>query len=146
MPAFSYRSDAAVPPFPDDRPVFIFDGVCVLCSSGARWLMRHDRRQRFRYATAQSGTGAALYRHYGVELDATYLLLSEGLAYGKSDGYLQMCQLLGGWWRLLLVLGLLPRSWRDWAYDVLARNRYRWFGKVEYCQLLPASLRQSLLP
>jgi predicted DCC family thiol-disulfide oxidoreductase YuxK len=52
---------------------------------------------------------------------------------------------VGGWWRLFLVFGLIPRALRDWGYDVIARNRYRWFGKVEYCELIPEDMRAMLL-
>jgi hypothetical protein len=93
---YSYRQNPAVPAFPDDKPVFVFDGVCVLCSGGAGWLMRHDRGRHFRLATAQSRLGAALYAHYLIDGNETYLLVSGGLPYTKSDGYLQMCQVGGG--------------------------------------------------
>jgi|SRR5579863_4808857 len=142
---YSYRDDPAVPPFPDDRPLFIFDGVCVLCSGGAAWLMRHDKRHRFQLTPAQSPLGAALYAHYGIDWNETYLLVSAGRPYAKSSGYLQMCRVVGGWWRLVLVLGLIPRPLRDWGYDLVARNRYRWFGKAEYCQLIPEDMRVTLL-
>jgi predicted DCC family thiol-disulfide oxidoreductase YuxK len=142
---YSYRQDPAVPAFPDDKPLFIFDGVCVLCSGGAGWLMRHDRKRRFRLSAAQSPVGAALYAHYGIAMDATYLLVSDGLPYTKSGGYLQMCRIVGGWWKTLLILGLIPRALRDWAYDIVARNRYRWFGKVEYCELISAELKSTLI-
>jgi predicted DCC family thiol-disulfide oxidoreductase YuxK len=142
---YSYRNDLAVPSFPDDKPLFIFDGVCVLCSGGAGWLMRHDRQRRFRLSPAQSPVGAALYAHYGIVMDETYLLVSGGLPYTKSRGYLHMCRIVGGWWRLLLVLGLIPRALRDWGYDCVARNRYRWFGKVGYCELISPDLKGRLI-
>jgi predicted DCC family thiol-disulfide oxidoreductase YuxK len=142
---YSYRQDPAVPSFPDDKPVFVFDGVCVLCSGGAGWLMRHDKKRIFRLAPAQSPLGAALYAHYGIDWNETYLLVSDGLPYTKSRGYLHMCRIVGGWWRAVLVLWLIPRALRDWSYDVVARNRYRWFGKVAYCQLIPEDLRVTLL-
>jgi len=142
---YSYRNDPAVPPFPDDKPLFVFDGVCVLCSGGARWLMRHDRQSRFRLSPAQSALGEALYAHYGVVMDETYLLVSGGLPYTKSGGYLHMCRIVGGWWRGLLILGLIPRALRDWGYDVIARNRYQWFGKVAYCELIPDDLKRTLV-
>jgi predicted DCC family thiol-disulfide oxidoreductase YuxK len=142
---YAYRDDPAVPTFPDDKPVFVFDGVCVLCSGGAAWLMRHDRGRRFRLASAQSLLGKALYAHYGLDWNATYLLISNGRPYIKSDGYLEMCRVIGGWWRLFLVLALIPRAVRDWGYDIVARHRYRWFGKVEYCQLIPEEMRVTLL-
>ena len=63
-PAFSYRDDPAVPAFPDDRPLIVFDGVCVLCSASARFVLRHDEAGRFRLTAAQSSVGQALYRHH----------------------------------------------------------------------------------
>jgi predicted DCC family thiol-disulfide oxidoreductase YuxK len=142
---YSYRQDPAVPAFLDDRPLFVFDGVCVLCSGGAAWLMRHDKRRVFRLTPAQSPLGAALYAHYGIDWNETYLLVSGGLPYTRSSGYLQMCRVTGGWWRLFLVCRAIPRVVRDWGYDFVARNRYRWFGKVEYCQLIPEDMRVTLL-
>ena len=143
---YSYRRDAAVPDFADDRPLFIFDGVCVLCSSGVRWLMRHDPEARFRFATAQSPLGRAIYAHYGVDFDETYLLLDEGRVYVKSDGYLRVAAILGGVWRALgAITRLIPRALRDAAYDLVARHRYRWFGKTEYCGLIPPELKERVL-
>jgi predicted DCC family thiol-disulfide oxidoreductase YuxK len=142
---YSYRQDPAVPAFPDDKPLFVFDGVCALCSGGAGWLMRHDKHRRFRLSPAQSPVGAALYAHYGIVMDETYLLVSHGLPYTKSSGYLQMCGIVGGWWRALLIFRLMPRPVRDWAYDFVARNRYRWFGKVGYCELISPELKGTLI-
>jgi predicted DCC family thiol-disulfide oxidoreductase YuxK len=141
---YSYRGDANVPAFPDDKPLFVFDGRCVLCSSGASWLMRHGKG-RVHFASAQSRLGAALFRHYGRDPDQTYLLVSNGTAAGESTGYLRLCRKLGGPWRLLLVFGLVPRAVRDWVYGIVARNRYRWFGKVDQCALLSDEERAQLL-
>ena len=143
--SYSYRHDSAVPAFPDDKPLFIFDGVCVLCSSGAAWLMRHDKRELFRFTSAQSALGLALYQHYGVALDETYLLLDQGRLFGKSDGYFRMAAILGGRWQIMQVFRLIPRLIRDYVYDVIARNRYRWFGKTDYCSLIPEDRAKNLL-
>ena len=141
----SYRQDALVPPFPDDRPLFVFDGVCVLCSSGAGWLMRHDKRRLFRFTSAQSPLGQALYRHYGVALDETYLLLDKGKLFDKSAGYLRMIEILGGWWLFCRIFRLIPRRIRDYFYDAVARNRYKWFGKTECCKLIPDDFAKTML-
>ena len=141
---YSYRRDAAVPDFPDDRPVFVFDGYCVLCSSGVSWLMKHAPG-RIRFASAQSPLGEALFRHYGSDPDKTYLLIAEGIASGESTGYLRLCRLLGGRWRLFLIFALIPRPLRDWAYRLVARHRYRWFGKVDQCALLSDDQKAQML-
>jgi predicted DCC family thiol-disulfide oxidoreductase YuxK len=144
-PAFSYRDDPAVPPFDDSRPLFVFDGFCVLCSGGASWLMKHDREGRIALTSAQGDIGSALYRHYRIAMDETYLLLRDGRVFTKSEGYLQLFDAMGGWFRVLKALCLLPRPLRDWVYDIVARNRYRWFGKVEACALLTPEQKSRLL-
>ena len=144
-PPFSYRDDPAVPPFDDSKPLFVFDGTCVLCSGGAAWLMRHDRRRRINFAAGQSPLGAALYRHYGIVFDETYLLVADGMPYTASTGYLRLCAILGGGWRLLRVAAVIPTRWRDAAYAIIARNRYRWFGRAQQCALLSADQRERLL-
>lgn len=144
-PAYSYRDDPAVPTFDDARALFVFDGVCVMCSGGAALLMRHDRHGRVAFTPARSELGQALYRRYGVDWDETYLLVEGGHAYTASAGYLRLCTVLGGAWRLLRIGTLVPERWRDAAYALIARNRYRWFGKVEHCTLLTSEQRARLL-
>ena len=141
---YSYRQDPAVPDFPDDKPLFVFDGYCVLCSTGVRWLMKHGG-DRVRYSSAQSPLGEALFRHYGEDPDKTYLLIADGTASGESTGYLRLCRLLGGRWRPFLIFGLIPRPLRDWAYRLVARHRYRWFGKVDQCALLSDEQKAQML-
>ncbi len=144
-PAYSYRADPQVPPFDDGRPLFVFDGTCVLCSGGASWIMRHDPTARIAFTPAQGAIGQALYRHYGLAIDDTYLFLAEGRAYGLSEGYFRVARVLGGPWRLAAVLRLIPRALRDALYRLIARNRYRWFGSAEHCALLTAEQRSRLL-
>ena len=65
--AFSYRNDPAVPPFPDDHPIIVFDGHCVLCSGWVSFILRHDRHAIYRLLPAQAALGQALYVHYGLD-------------------------------------------------------------------------------
>ena len=103
---YSYRSDPSVPPFPDDTALLVFDGVCVLCSASARFILKRDRAHRFRFATAQSPLGQALFRHYGLDAQTfeTNLVLIEGRAYGKLDTVVAAGTQLGGVWRALSLL------------------------------------------
>lgn len=142
---YSYRDDPAVPAFDDSRPVFVFDEVCVLCSGGAAFIIRHDPHARIAFTSAQGPVGQALYRHYGLAMNATYLFVADGKATTKSDGYFALARELGGWWRLALVLRVIPRVMRDAVYDLIAKNRYRWFGRTEACALLTAEQRARLL-
>jgi len=133
--AYSYRSDPSVPAFPDDRPVVIFDGHCVLCSRFARFIVRHDRRTRLRLLAAQSPLGQALYRHYGLDpVDfETNVLLEGGRAWLRSAGTLRIFAHLDFPWRLLRGLRLAPVPLREALYALIARNRLRWFGARATC-------------
>lgn len=141
----SYRDDPAVPPFDDSRPLFVFDGHCGLCSRGVRWLMRSDGKRRIAFTSAQGPLGAGLYRHYDVEIDATYLLIDQGQAYGMSEGYFRLLRHLGPFWQVFRLAGILPEGLRDAVYRLIARNRYRWFGKYDHCVLLTDDQRSRLL-
>jgi predicted DCC family thiol-disulfide oxidoreductase YuxK len=147
MPAYSYRTDPAVPAFPDDKALVVFDGVCVLCSGFARFILKRDRNFAFRLATAQSPLGQALYRHYGLDPDAfeTNLVLADGRAWAKLDTVAVVGERLGGPWRALRVLRFVPRSLGGWLYDRVARNRYRWFGRTEHCMLPPPEWRDRFI-
>ena len=143
----SYRADPAVPSFPDDRPLLVFDGVCVLCSGFAKFVLRHDKGQRFRFATAQGPIGQALFRHYGLDtVDyETNLVLIGGLAYGKLDAFAAVMGEIGAPWSLLRAVRVLPRGPSDWLYDRIATNRYRLFGRTETCILPPPQWRERFL-
>ena len=133
--AYSYRDDPAVPKFPDDRPIIVFDGYCVLCSSWVSFILRHDRRAIYRLLPAQSPIGHALYVHYGLDPQnfETYILIERGVAWFKSQATLRMTQGLGLPWSLAAILRVVPSPWLDRLYGVVARNRFRLFGKRTTC-------------
>ena len=145
LEAYSYRDDPQVPDFDDSRPLFVFDNVCVLCSGGASFIMRHDPKGKIAFTSAQSPLGVALYRHYGVAMDESYLFLVEGRATTMSEGYFALADELGGAWKAARIARLIPRAIRDAIYRLIARNRYRWFGKTEACKLLTPDQRARLL-
>ncbi len=144
---YSYRDDPSVPAFNDDRPIIIFDGHCVLCSRFARFVLRHDSRAVFRLMAAQSPLGQALYRHY--QLDPvnfeTNVLLDRGRAWFKSAGTIRMFVELGMPWSCAAALRLVPRPLLDWLYEVVARNRLRWFGSSTVCFVADPAHRDRFL-
>jgi predicted DCC family thiol-disulfide oxidoreductase YuxK len=77
---YSYRNDPQVPPFPDDKPIIIFDGHCALCAGSVKFILRHDKAGRYRLLAAQTPLGQALYRHYGLDLVhcETTILMAQG--------------------------------------------------------------------
>ena len=134
---YSYRRDPAVPAFPDDRPIIVFDGYCALCSGWAQFVLEHDRHGTYRLLPAQSPLGRALYIHYGLHPEdyETNILIADGVAWFKSEGSIRMAEGLGFPWRLAAVFRILPPAWRDRLYQTVARNRLRWFGKRATCYL-----------
>jgi len=132
---YSYRDDPSVPDFPDETPLIVFDGVCVLCNGFARFVAKRDPENRFRFAEAQSALGGALFRHYGLDdIDfETNLLIQDGRAYGRLEAFAHILGQLGGPWHAAKAVLALPRPARDWLYDRIAKNRYRIFGRYETC-------------
>ena len=125
-------------------PIVLFDGVCNLCNGTVDFMLRRDRRGRFRYASLQGGTAAGLVAD-AAELGSV-ALWENGRMYRRSEAGLRMIEGLGGGWRLLAVLRLVPRPVRDGVYDWIARNRYRWFGKRESCRMPTDAERGRFLP
>ncbi|MBC6980474.1 DCC1-like thiol-disulfide oxidoreductase family protein [Caulobacter sp. 17J80-11] len=144
---YSYRDDPAVPAFPDDRPVIVFDGACVFCSGWAKTVLRHDRRRRYRLATAQSPLGQALYVHFGLEPQdyETNLLIEDGRAWTKSEGTIRMFEGLGAPWSAAVVMRVLPEPIRDALYEFVARNRFRLAGRREVCFVPQPGDRERVL-
>ncbi len=134
-------------PEPDD-PILVFDGVCLLCSRWVRFVMRHDRDGRYRFASMQSDSGRALLDSRGLDPDdPDSLLLVEGdRHWTDSDAILRVLTRFGGPWRLFSLLRLVPRGLRDPAYRRLARNRYRWFGRSDACWLPEPEHATRFLP
>lgn len=135
MEAYSYRNDPTVPDFPDDKPIMIFDGQCVFCSGWVKFALRRDRGGAYRFMAAQSGTGAALYRHYGLD-DRNYetnVLLVDGKPHFRSEGSIRMVAGLGFPWSLVSLLRIVPRGLLDRVYEFVARNRFRLGGRTENC-------------
>jgi predicted DCC family thiol-disulfide oxidoreductase YuxK len=144
---YSYRTDPNVPSFPDDKALIVFDGVCVLCSGFARFVLKRDKAFAFRLVTAQSPLGQALFGHYGLATDdfETNLVIADGRAYAKLDTVAIAGTLLGWPWRVLVFLRLLPRPLADWLYDRIAQNRYRLFGRTEACMMPPPEWRDRFI-
>lgn len=96
--------------------------------------MRHDKAGRISFAPMQSPVGRELLQRHGIDVAnaETFLLIKGANVYVRSDAALEIARDLGPW-RFLRVLGVLPRPLRDWAYSVIARNRYKWFGKKDVC-------------
>ncbi len=132
---------------PTGGPIIVFDAECVLCTANARFVLRHDRRQHFRLASMQGEVGARLFRENGVDPDDpnTILLVDGEWVLRDSDAVLAIYARCGWPWRALSVLRLVPRTMRDPVYRLVARNRYRLFGRLESCWMPSPADRARLL-
>lgn len=118
----------------------LYDGVCGLCNGLLQFLFVRDPRGVFHFASLQSATGRAMVTSWGgdpEDLTTFYVVADfrtpEARFFTKSDAALFVAGHLGWPWKALRVAGLVPAVVRDWLYDVLARNRYRVFGRYEQC-------------
>jgi predicted DCC family thiol-disulfide oxidoreductase YuxK len=122
-----------------NSPVVIFDGVCNLCNAAVRFIIARDPHTVFRFAARQSGAAGRLLELSrsggGATPPDSVILIENARAYVQSTAALRIARRLRFPWPLVYGLIIVPRPLRDWAYDFIARRRYRWFGKRETCQL-----------
>lgn len=136
--AYSYRDDPSVPPFDDSQPLIIFDGLCVLCSTGIDWMLKRDPNGTTRFAAVQQPVPQALYRHYRLDAERfdTFMVLENGLPYTKWSGALAAARTLRQPWRALGFVGrIIPDAIGNPLYDWVQRNRLSWFGNRETCRM-----------
>jgi len=126
--------------------LILFDGTCIFCSGFARFMVRFDKSARFRFVTAQSEPGRALYKAHnlGPDLMETSITILDGTAYTKFRAFAAAMRGLGWSWRILSLIRYLPRRPSNWLYDVLARNRYRIAGK-RACPMPTPELKARLI-
>ena len=135
------------------NPILLYDGLCGLCNRAVQFVLKRDRRDAFRFAALQSGFAANLLRQHGLtseSLDTMYLVLNHGgpseVILSRSQAALAVMCRLGGIWRGIAALGAaFPRFFRNFAYNRIARNRYRIFGKYDACPLPTPAQRAKFL-
>ena len=129
------------------NPVILFDGVCRLCNRTVKFIINRDPASKFRFAPLQSETGNNLIselKPLNVNLDSI-ILVENSLYYVKSTAVLKILRKLGSLWPLLYVFIIVPPVIRDYIYDIVARNRYKWFGKEERCMVPNADNEKRFL-
>ncbi|WP_435416775.1 DCC1-like thiol-disulfide oxidoreductase family protein [Parerythrobacter aurantius] len=129
-------------------PTVVFDSYCVLCSRWVHLILRHERGRDIIFVSAWSERGSALAAEHGLsprDLDATYLFIDGGRGLVRSDAGLALLARMRAPWRFLLWLRVVPRPLRDRVYDLVARNRYRWFGKADRCFVPPPGMAHRFI-
>ena len=129
-----------------NHPIVFFDGVCNLCNASVQWLIKRDQKHQFRFAPLQGET-AKLHLKITDEnaTPQSVILFENGKVYQKSTAALRLAVKLGFPWFLAGIFFIIPRFLRDWVYDYIARNRYRWFGKKDACMIPTPELKALFL-
>lgn len=127
-------------------PIILFDGVCNLCNSSVQFIIKRDKAAKFRYASLQSETGRKILEQFHLPVDTfnSFVLYQDDKIYTRSTAALRVFSQLKGW-KWVGALSYVPRFIRDGVYNLVARNRYRWFGKKDVCMIPTPELKSRFL-
>jgi predicted DCC family thiol-disulfide oxidoreductase YuxK len=130
-----------------DKIVVLFDGVCNLCNGVVKFIIRRDRSSKFLFASLQSDFGQSQLLRFGLDPSELHsiIVLEDGRIYERSDAALKIASHLSHPWPIFSTFRVLPRSFRDWVYDIVAINRYRIFGKQESCMVPTPNLKTRFI-
>ncbi len=134
--------------FPKDKKIILFDGVCNLCESSVQFIIKHDKKDVFRFVALQSDLGKKIMQYIGIESDNidSIVLYNPGVAYFyKSNAAIEIARNLDGLFQFATIFRIIPSSIRNGIYDYIAKNRYRWYGKKEHCLLPTNELKAKFL-
>ena len=130
----------------DDHPIILFDGVCNFCNRAVNFVVKRDKNSIIKFATLQSNFSKQLLETKGFQLEEdSFALIENNKIFFRSTAALKVCRYLKGLWPLIYGLIIVPKFLRDAVYDVIAKNRYNWFGKKDVCMMPTANMRSRFL-
>ena len=131
----------------DNKPIILFDGVCNLCNASVQYVIKHDPQALFNFASLQGETGQQLLKEYNLPANElnSFVLIRDNKAYTRSTAALTVAKELAGITKLLYGFMIVPSFIRNAVYDLIAKNRYRWFGKKDSCMIPTAELKSRFL-
>lgn len=120
-----------------NKSIILFDGVCNLCNSSVHFIIKHDPKAHFLFASLQSDAATKLLLHYNSKKNTfnSIILIEKGTIYKKSTAALKIAKNLNGFYPILYTFIIIPPFIRNYIYDFIATNRYKWFGKKESCMI-----------
>ena len=133
---------------PQDKKIILFDGVCNLCDASVQYIIKHDKKDVFRFVSLQSELGEKIINYIGVNRSKTdsIVVYDPRIAYyTKAEATLIIAKELGGWISLLSIFSILPTFIQNFGYDIVAKNRYKWYGKKESCMLPTPEISSKFL-
>ncbi|NKQ41808.1 MAG: DUF393 domain-containing protein [Sulfurovum sp.] len=129
----------------ENKDIVLFDGICNLCNTWGKFIVKHDLDNRFRLLSIQSNEGQEILRHFGYPDDylESIILITGGQSYEKSEAVLAIMAKMKYPWKLFTIFKVAPLVFRDWLYGLIAKNRYKIFGKNEFCPIIPNDDRKK---
>ncbi len=116
--------------------IILFDGVCNLCNSSVRFIIKHDHRQVFKFGSLQSEAGSELLKNEpGLRDSNTVILIDNGEMYTKSDAFIRIMHDLGRPYKYFSLLRIIPSFIRDFFYKLISKHRYKIFGRKDNCMV-----------
>ena len=130
-----------------DLPIILFDGVCNLCNGAVNFVIKKDKTSQIKFAALQSVRGHELLKQYGLSATSlsTFIFIEGGNAYTQSTAALRVSRYLGGLWHMFYGFIIVPKFIRDGIYNWIAKNRYKWFGRMDQCMIPTPELKQRFL-
>jgi len=133
---------------PEHKKLILFDGVCNLCNSSILYVIKHDKKEQFMFAPLQGEIGQQIIKTYNIDTSKTDSILLYSKENGlkvKSSAALHIAKHLGFPQNLSRVFFIVPAFIRNWFYDFIAKNRYKWYGKQEACMIPTPELKAKFL-
>ncbi|GAA0893173.1 thiol-disulfide oxidoreductase DCC family protein [Fulvivirga kasyanovii] len=131
-----------------DKDLILFDGVCNLCNGSVSFVLDRDHARRFVFGSLQSERSKEILHSYNYDteaLNSIVVITKSGKLMTRSDAALYIARQLPGGWKLLYIFKIIPRFIRDAVYDLIAANRYKWFGRQDACRMPNPELKQRFL-
>lgn len=130
-----------------DFSIILFDGVCNLCNSSVNFIIDHDKKNVFRFASLQSDAGQSLLKKFNLNVKDfnSIILVENDKFYERSSAVMKIVRKFPGLWKFLYLFIIIPPPVRNFVYDIIADNRYKWFGKKDSCRVPTPELKEKFL-
>ena len=133
---------------PKNKQLILFDGICNLCNNAVLYIIKHDKNNRFMFTALQSESGKQITEHFNIDTSKIDSILlyspNNGITY-KSTAALKIAHKLGFPRNLLVIFLIVPAFIRNWVYDYIAKNRYKWYGKRDECMIPTKELKEKFV-
>jgi len=131
----------------ENKKIVLFDGVCNLCSNSVQFILKRDKKNQFVFGSLQGTTGQEYLRKFNLPANTfnSFMLVEDDRLYTRSAAALRMLKHLGGGWSLMYAFIIVPQFIRNAIYNLVAKNRYKWFGKKDACWIPTPALKEKFL-